>query len=72
MGKDGAEGLAELRRAGAMTIGQDEATSLIYGMPRVAFERGGVAKQCSLSHVAHHILESCGTLADSAHARKVS
>ena len=42
MGKDGAEGLLELRRAGGVTLGQDEESSLIYGMPRAAFERGAV------------------------------
>jgi two-component system chemotaxis response regulator CheB len=73
MGKDGAEGMLELRRAGSMTIGQDESSSLIYGMPRVAFERGGVGKQCHLSHVANAILENCGTLTqESPPARKVS
>ena len=59
MGKDGAEGLLELRKAGGQTIGQDEASSLIYGMPRVAFERGAVMRQCSLSQVADAILDAC-------------
>jgi len=73
MGKDGAEGMVEFRRAGATTIGQDEATSLIYGMPRVAFEKGAVGKQYSLSHVADAILENCGTVtSESPQARKVS
>ncbi len=48
MGKDGAEGMLEMRNAGAITLGQDEASSLIYGMPRAAFERGAVAHQHSL------------------------
>jgi two-component system chemotaxis response regulator CheB len=47
MGKDGAEGLLEMRKAGARTLGQDEASSLIYGMPRVAFERGAIVERCS-------------------------
>jgi len=59
MGKDGAEGLLELRAAGAITLGQDEASSLIYGMPRAAFERGAVGHQCSLSHMANAILDAC-------------
>jgi two-component system, chemotaxis family, protein-glutamate methylesterase/glutaminase len=58
MGKDGAEGLLELRQAGAMTLGQDEESSLIYGMPRVAFERGAVMRQCSLAHMADAILDA--------------
>ena len=45
MGKDGAEGMLELRQAGAATLGQDEESSLIYGMPRAAFERGAVMRQ---------------------------
>ena len=59
MGKDGAEGMVELRQAGGTTLGQDEASSLIYGMPKVAFERGGVMRQYSLTHVADGILDAC-------------
>lgn len=59
MGKDGAEGMLEMRKAGAFTLGQDEASALIYGMPRVAFERGAVIKQTSLSHMADAIMEAC-------------
>ena len=60
MGKDGAEGLLELRQIGAMTLGQDEASSLIYGMPRVAFERGAVMRQRPLSEMADAIIDACG------------
>jgi two-component system chemotaxis response regulator CheB len=60
MGKDGAEGLVELRNAQATTLGQDEHSSLVYGMPRVAFERGAVMKQFPLSEMADAILEACG------------
>jgi two-component system chemotaxis response regulator CheB len=59
MGKDGAEGLLELRTAGAITLGQDEASSLIYGMPRAAFERGAVMRQVPLAHMADAILDAC-------------
>jgi two-component system chemotaxis response regulator CheB len=65
MGKDGADGLLELRKAGGQTIGQDEASSLIYGMPHVAFERGAVMRQCSLSQVADAILDACEGKLDS-------
>jgi two-component system, chemotaxis family, protein-glutamate methylesterase/glutaminase len=59
MGKDGAEGMLELQRAGGVTLGQDEESSLIYGMPRAAFERGGVMRQFSLSRMADAILDVC-------------
>ncbi|HSI03837.1 MAG TPA: CheB methylesterase domain-containing protein, partial [Myxococcota bacterium] len=45
MGADGADGLLAMRRSGALTVGQDEASSLVYGMPRVAFELGAVSVQ---------------------------
>jgi two-component system chemotaxis response regulator CheB len=59
MGKDGAEGMLELRQAGGATLGQDEASSLIYGMPRVAHERGGVMRQCPLGQMSDAILDAC-------------
>jgi two-component system, chemotaxis family, protein-glutamate methylesterase/glutaminase len=59
MGKDGAEGLLEMRQAGAITLGQDEESALIYGMPRAAFERGAVMQQHPLSHIAEAILDAC-------------
>lgn len=57
MGSDGAAGLLELRRAGSFTIGQDEATSVVYGMPRVAFELGGVRQQLPLDQIGPAILQ---------------
>lgn len=59
MGKDGAEGMLDMRKAGAITLGQDEDSSLIYGMPRVAFERGAVMRQHALNHMAEAILNAC-------------
>jgi len=59
MGKDGADGLLALRNTGAVTLGQDEDSSLIYGMPRVAFERGAVTRQFPLTHMADAILDAC-------------
>lgn len=56
MGRDGADGLLKMRQAGAQTIGQDEASSLIYGMPRVAFEVGAVERQLPLDRIASTIL----------------
>jgi two-component system chemotaxis response regulator CheB len=45
-----------MRHAGARTIGQDEATSLIYGMPRAAFEIGAVERQLPLDRIANAVL----------------
>lgn len=56
MGRDGAEGLAAMRQAGARTIGQDRATSLVYGMPRVAHELGAVEKQMALEKIGDEVL----------------
>ncbi len=52
MGDDGANGMRELHDTGARTIAQDEATSVVYGMPREAVERGGVDKQLPLDKIA--------------------
>lgn len=56
MGRDGAEGLLSMRKAGAKTLGQDKATSLVYGMPKVAFERGGVETQLPLEKIGSEVL----------------
>ena len=56
MGRDGAAGLLAMRRAGAQTLGQDEATSIIYGMPKTAFEIGAVEKQAPIHELANIIL----------------
>jgi two-component system chemotaxis response regulator CheB len=56
MGRDGAQGMLAMREAGAMTIGQDEASSLIYGMPRAAFEIGAVERQLPLDRIANTVL----------------
>ncbi|MCB1158048.1 MAG: chemotaxis response regulator protein-glutamate methylesterase [Leptospiraceae bacterium] len=52
MGADGAKGMLALRNAGSKTIGQDEVSSLIYGMPKVANDIGGVDEQISLTQIA--------------------
>jgi two-component system chemotaxis response regulator CheB len=61
MGKDGAQGMLELRERGAITLGQDEASSLVYGMPKVAFERGAVMHQHALADMAGAIFDACET-----------
>ena len=52
MGGDGAKGLLEMRKAGAHTIGQDESTCVVYGMPKVAFDIGAVEYQEKLTDIA--------------------
>lgn len=51
MGYDGAKGLLSMRRKGARTIGQDEKSCIVYGMPKVAFSVGAVEKQASLNSI---------------------
>ena len=58
LGRDGAEGLLALRHAGAETIGQDEASCVVYGMPRAAYEIGAVQRQFALEKIAGHIVAS--------------
>jgi len=55
MGKDGARELGSVYREGGITLGQDEATSVVYGMPKVAYEMGHVMEQVSLEHMAERI-----------------
>lgn len=55
MGCDGAAMLAEMRRQGAHTLGQDEHTCIVYGMPKVAWELGAVQKQVPLQDMANAI-----------------
>lgn len=52
MGGDGAKGLLAMRQAGAHTIGQDESTCVVYGMPKVAYELGAVEHQLKLDEIA--------------------
>jgi two-component system chemotaxis response regulator CheB len=61
MGKDGAEGLLRLREKGAMTFAQDEESSVVYGMPRAAWENGAAQRQISLDHIAAHIIQAVAT-----------
>ena len=55
MGGDGANGLLEMRKAGAKTIGQNEATCVVYGMPKVAYDIGAVQYQMELSSITNKI-----------------
>ena len=51
MGSDGAKGLLSMRKKGAFTIGQDEKSCVVYGMPMVAFNIGAVEKQLPLDRI---------------------
>ncbi|MBU1348169.1 MAG: chemotaxis response regulator protein-glutamate methylesterase [Alphaproteobacteria bacterium] len=64
MGRDGAQGLLEMRNAGARTLGQDESSSVVYGMPRVAFEVGAVERQLPLPRLSSAILDLCAAPRD--------
>jgi two-component system chemotaxis response regulator CheB len=59
MGRDGAEALLRMRQAGARTIGQDESSCVVYGMPKAAFEIGAVERQAPLERIGKLILDLC-------------
>ena len=60
MGKDGANGLLKMRQAGARTFGQDEASCVVYGMPREAALIGAVEETASLAMLAQRVLAVLG------------
>jgi two-component system chemotaxis response regulator CheB len=60
MGDDGAAGLAEMREAGAYTIAQDEATSVVFGMPKEAIARGAAEEVLPLGRISAAILRRRG------------
>lgn len=59
MGKDGAHGLLHMREQGSHTIGQNQSTCVVYGMPKVANSIGAVAEELPLSEIATHALSHC-------------
>lgn len=59
MGDDGAHGMKEMFDAGAVTIAQDEASCVVYGMPHEAVKLGGVNKIMPLQNIAHEVLRLC-------------
>ncbi|MEM1380916.1 MAG: chemotaxis response regulator protein-glutamate methylesterase [Pseudomonadota bacterium] len=63
MGRDGAKGLLAIRQAGGKTFAQDEATSVVYGMPRVAREMGAVDHPLPLHKISDALLDACRTSA---------
>ncbi|MDY5576028.1 MAG: chemotaxis response regulator protein-glutamate methylesterase [Lachnospiraceae bacterium] len=62
MGGDGAQGLLEMRKAGARTIGQDESTCVVYGMPKVAYDIGAVEYQEKLVNIAKRAYDLLGKM----------
>lgn len=59
MGYDGAKGLLAMRKKGAKTIGQDEHSCVVYGMPKVAFNIGAVERQVALGNLPHILYSMC-------------
>jgi two-component system chemotaxis response regulator CheB len=60
MGDDGARGLLEMREAGAATLVQDEATSVVWGMPGAACKLGAVQETWPLERIAERLLTLSG------------
>lgn len=58
MGEDGARGLLKLREGGALTFGQDRTSSVVYGMPKVAFQMGAVGEQASPGDIPRLIMRT--------------
>lgn len=58
MGRDGADGMLAMKNSGAKTFAQDEKTSVVFGMPKVAYERGGASRLVSLPNIASSIISS--------------
>jgi two-component system chemotaxis response regulator CheB len=58
MGNDGAEGMKEIRARGGTTIAQDEATSVVFGMPKAAIEKEGIQIVAPLENISEQILAS--------------
>ena len=56
MGSDGARGMVKMRETGARTIGQDEQSSVVYGMPKEAAKMGAVEKEVSLDRIAQEVM----------------
>ncbi|MEM6588242.1 MAG: chemotaxis response regulator protein-glutamate methylesterase [Pseudomonadota bacterium] len=59
MGKDGAQGLLEMRQAGAKTVGQSAETCVVHGIPKAASNLGAVEHQVALKNIAKHVLTKC-------------
>lgn len=60
MGRDGVEGLEELRQAGGLTLVQDRASSVVFGMPQAALEAGAADTALPPAGLARYLLQACG------------
>ena len=69
MGNDGSKGIVALKQAGAVTLAQDQASSVVYGMPKAARDTGAVDRVVSLDQVPQALAESCAALGESAATR---
>jgi two-component system chemotaxis response regulator CheB len=58
MGRDGAQGMQQIKAAGGITLAQNEETCVVYGMPRAAVELGVVDRVLPLNHIPHGILHA--------------
>jgi two-component system chemotaxis response regulator CheB len=72
MGRDGAEGLLRLREKGAVTFAQDEASSVVYGMPKAAWEIGAAQLRVPLDRVAPYLISRFAVAHAAAHAAPVT
>ena len=61
MGRDGADGMMTLRRAGARCLAQDEASSVVFGMPKVALQTGAAERAVPLEAMAGEVLALCSS-----------
>ena len=71
MGNDGSKGLLNMKNSGAVTIGQDETSSVIYGMPKVAYDIGAVDRVVSLKEIPREIYKILTSCAEFSHPLKV-
>ena len=59
MGNDGSQGLVRMKNAGAYVLGQDQASCVVYGMPRAAFDAGAVDFQVSIEQMGEALMRAC-------------
>ena len=60
MGRDGAQGMKKILELGGHTVAQDEASCVVFGMPKAAIELGAVSEVCPLESVPYHLFQAFG------------